>query len=137
MVFLNASGFCLSICLRCSKDVYKRQVSILPQLDVQQLFAEDPAIVTLELEEGKKTRPLSAQTSDAKVVEAVLMKDGAELERRILNVNTPAQFDIVQNGTYAVSYTHLDVYKRQPVYPIRMSWKKRSCTRYREVLLIY
>ena len=49
-------------------------VSILPQLDVQQLFAEDPAIVTLELEEGKKTRPLSAQTSDAKVVEAVLMK---------------------------------------------------------------
>ncbi|RJV82193.1 hypothetical protein DWX45_21860, partial [Erysipelotrichaceae bacterium AF19-24AC] len=37
-------------------------VSILPQLDVQQLFAEDPAIVTLELEEGKKTRPLSAQT---------------------------------------------------------------------------
>ena len=34
-------------------------VSILPQLDIQQLFAEDPATVTLELKEGSTTRPLS------------------------------------------------------------------------------
>ncbi|MCR0571081.1 hypothetical protein MKC90_21170 [[Clostridium] innocuum] len=77
-------------------------VSILPQLDIQQLFAEDPATVTLELKEGSTTRPLSVSTTDTKAVEAVLLKDGTEVERKILNTNTPAQFDIVQNGTYVI-----------------------------------
>lgn len=77
-------------------------VSILPQLDYAQLFAEDPAAVTLELKEGNITRPLAVTTTDAKAVEAILLKDGAEIERKILNTNTPAQFDIVQNGTYVI-----------------------------------
>lgn len=77
-------------------------VSILPQLDIQQLFAEDPPAVTLELKEGNMTRPLSVNTTDAKAVEAVLLKDGVEAERKILNTNTPAQFDIIQNGTYVI-----------------------------------
>lgn len=77
-------------------------VSILPQLDIQQLFAEDPATVTLELKEGSTTRPLSVSTTDTKAVEAVLLKDGAEMERKILHTNTPAQFDILQNGTYVI-----------------------------------
>ncbi|WP_220431427.1 hypothetical protein, partial [[Clostridium] innocuum] len=71
-------------------------VSILPQLDIQQLFAEDPATVTLELKEGNVSRPLSITTTDTKAVEAVLLKDGAEMERKILHTNTPAQFDILQ-----------------------------------------
>ena len=49
-------------------------VSILPQLDIQQLFAEDPATVTLELKEGSTTRPLSVSTTDTKAVEAILLK---------------------------------------------------------------
>ena len=77
-------------------------VSILPQLDIQQLFAEDPATVTLELKEGSTTRPLSVSTTDTKAVEAVLLKDGTEVERKILHTNTPAQFDILQNGTYVI-----------------------------------
>ena len=77
-------------------------VSILPQLDIQQLFAEDPATVTLELKEGNVSRPLSITTTDTKAVEAVLLKDGTEVERKILHTNTPAQFDIVQNGTYVI-----------------------------------
>lgn len=77
-------------------------VSILPQLDIQQLFAEDPPAVTLELKEGNITRPLSVNTTDAKAVEAVLLKDSVEAERKILNTNTPAQFDITQNGTYVI-----------------------------------
>lgn len=77
-------------------------VSILPQLDYAQLFAEDPAAVTLELKEGNVTRPLSVSTTDAKAVEAILLKDGVEVERKILNTNTPVQFDIIQNGTYVI-----------------------------------
>ncbi len=77
-------------------------VSILPQMDYAQLFAEDPAAVTLELKEGNITRPLAITTTDTKAVEAVLLKDGTEVERKILNTNTPAQFNIVQNGTYVI-----------------------------------
>ena len=50
-------------------------VSILPQLDIQQLFAEDPATVTLELKEGSTTRPLSVSTTDTKAVPALSAAD--------------------------------------------------------------
>ncbi|WP_220431431.1 hypothetical protein, partial [[Clostridium] innocuum] len=45
---------------------------------------------------------LSVSTTDTKAVEAVLLKDGTEVERKILHTNTPAQFDILQNGTYVI-----------------------------------
>ena len=38
---------------------------------------------------------------------------------KIILERTPPELaaDIVANGVYAVSYTHLDVYKRQPIKP--------------------
>lgn len=78
-------------------------ISVLPNMDLAMFMsANNPDTVKLELLEGRTSRILSVTSFDPLAAQAVLWKDGKELQRKPLSTQAPAEFVMSLNGAYQI-----------------------------------
>ena len=79
-------------------------ITILPKLDLTMFMsANNPGDTTiLELQEGRSSRILRVSSSNDLAAQAVLRKDGKELQRSPISTLTPSEFVLYVNGNYQI-----------------------------------
>ena len=100
--------------------IYTSEETVIP---FDSVYRENPAMdmgsvcIVCEGEEGLKKETVE-----------IVLADGQEVSRAVIDemIITPPRSKIIERGTRSVSYTHLDVYKRQVYLCSRSGYLPRS-----------